>query len=259
MIKIPNVCTKFRPQIKTVREKDLSGCDRRMNENVQIGVIVKNAMGQRSSEIAKPLDLKRPGPRVDIKRIHVAERPMCHTIRREGEGASPKSEHRQAPPTPGGDGMRCTSGVPAVAREARWAHAVSRHWATTFSTRHNGPPSRGCIYIYIYMTNISHHRFAHSTYASTRSHQCDESNCRRSTAVGGSQLQGPSPRREYQVQCPVARARASARPALGTQIGQIWGPIRRQWGPRSARARACARMRAQGFQDKVVTALCRIS
>ena len=115
------------------------------------------------------------------------------------------------------------------------------------------------LYIYIYITTFRNQRVAHRTCTHTRSHQCDESHCRRSTAVGGSQLQGPSPRREYQVQCPVARARASARPALGTQIGQIWGPIRRQWGPRSARAHACARMRAQGFQDKVVTALCRIS
>ena len=164
--------------------------------------------------------------------------PCCHTIRRGGPGACPNREHFGAPPTPEGDGMRLTSGVPAVAREARWAHVVSRHWATTFSSRHTGPPSRGCIY----MTNIWNHRFAHRTYASARSHQCDETNCRRSTAVGGSQLQGPSPRREYKVKRPVARARASARPALGTQIGQIWGPIRRQWGPRSARAhaRACA-------------------
>ena len=65
MIEIPNVCTNFRPQIKTVREKDLSGCDRRMNEKVQIGVIVKKDLKrhvQRIGEIVE-IDLTCHGPR----------------------------------------------------------------------------------------------------------------------------------------------------------------------------------------------------
>ena len=52
-----------------------------------------NAMGQRFGEF---ISIKYMWPKG----------PCCHIIRREGEGASPKSEDRGAPRTPEGDGMR---------------------------------------------------------------------------------------------------------------------------------------------------------